>query len=78
MDAAYDVVVAALAVAAVIVVVGACAQGRLKHWILVALGAIPKEAAPRPFDAIPRTQDEWATLANDDDADVARRGHAAA
>jgi hypothetical protein len=41
---------------------GVCAQGRLKHWILILLGEVPKEARPGPFGEIPRRERDWSML----------------
>lgn len=62
MSAWEGTLVAAVGVALAVIVVGACAQGRLKHWILVVLGAVPRKA-PNPFGEIPRPETDWMMLA---------------
>lgn len=44
------------------IVVGMCAQGRLKYWVLMALGAIPREKRPGFFSEIPRRDRDWALV----------------
>jgi hypothetical protein len=63
MSAWEGTLVAAIGVALAVIVVGACAQGRLKHWILVILGAVPRSTAPTPFGEIPRSEGDWMMLA---------------
>ncbi len=52
----------AMGVAGVAVVLGVCSQGRLKHWILVLLGGVPREAKLGPFGEIPRGERDWSIL----------------
>lgn len=63
MSALTGALVAGLVVALAVIVVGICAQGRLKHWILVALGAVPRTTLPTPFGEIPRSERDWMMLA---------------
>jgi hypothetical protein len=58
---AHDVVVTALALAAVICMIGVCAQGRLKHALLWILGAVPRER-PSLSAKIPRREHYWSVI----------------
>ena len=62
MGAVQSTIVWTVVVALAIIVVGVCSEGRLKHWILVLMGVVPREDAPGPFGEIPRTEREWALL----------------
>ncbi|MBN2176106.1 MAG: hypothetical protein JW722_00440 [Demequinaceae bacterium] len=63
MTALTQMLGAAVAISLAVIVVGVCAQGRLKHWILVALGAVPRTSLPTPFGEIPRSERDWTMLA---------------
>ena len=62
MSALEGTLVTGLVISLGVVIVGVCSQGRLKHWILVVLGASPR-AISTPFDEIPRAEHDWAMLA---------------
>lgn len=54
--------VTGVVISLVMVAVGVCSQGRLKHWVLMALGASPRKI-PTPFTEIPRPEQDWMMLA---------------
>jgi hypothetical protein len=62
LSALEHVIVTGMVISLVVVVVGVCSQGRLKHWLLVALGATPRKI-PTPFYEIPRPERDWTMLA---------------
>ena len=49
-------------VAVAMIAVGVCSEGRLKHWLLILMGVVPRQDATGPFGEIPRTEREWALL----------------
>jgi hypothetical protein len=57
----HDVVVAALALAAAMCVIGTCSQGRLGHALLWILGAVPRER-PSFSTRIPRRERHWSVI----------------
>jgi hypothetical protein len=61
----------AMGIAVVAILFGVCGQGRLKHWILVLLGEVPKETRPGPFGEIPRRERDWSMLVPLVDVEVA-------
>jgi hypothetical protein len=52
----------AVGVATVGIIVGACSQGRLKHWILVLLGSAPRNTKSVLLSEIPRGERNWGML----------------
>jgi hypothetical protein len=56
------VVVAALALAAAMLAIGTCAQGRLSHALLWILGAVPRER-PSLSARVPRRERHWSLIA---------------
>lgn len=63
MSALAETFVIAMVIAVAAIIVGVCSHGRLKHWLLIALGAVPRSTAPTPFGEIPRSERDWAMLA---------------
>ncbi len=57
----HDVVVTALALAAITLVIGTCAQGRLRHALLWILGGVPRER-PSFSTRIPRREHHWSVI----------------
>jgi hypothetical protein len=50
-----------LALAAIICLIGTCAQGRLKHALLWLMGAVPRER-PTLWSRVPRAEHHWALI----------------
>ncbi|HEX7589661.1 MAG TPA: hypothetical protein VF362_01635 [Demequinaceae bacterium] len=50
-----------IALAAIICVIGICAQGRLKHVLLWLLGAVPRKR-PSFSTRVPRAEHHWALI----------------
>lgn len=63
MSAIISALVTAMVIALVVIVIGVCSQGRLKHLLLIALGASTQKRLPTPFGEIPRSEQDWALLA---------------
>lgn len=63
MSAIEHALTMATVIAVVVLVVGVCSQGRLKHLLLIALGASPRKDFPTPFSEITRSEQDWAMLA---------------
>ena len=57
----HTVVVLAIALSATILVIGTCAQGRLKHALLWMMGAVPRER-PSFSTKVPRKEHHWAVI----------------
>jgi hypothetical protein len=50
-----------IALAAIVCVIGTCAQGRLKHVLLWLMGAVPRER-PSFSTRVPRAEHHWAIV----------------
>jgi hypothetical protein len=74
---ASDGVVAwAVALAGAILLIGACAQGRLRHALLWLMGAVPREK-PRLEATVPRGHGHWSLVGPlGDVSDVPKREEA--
>lgn len=57
----HDAVVAALTLAAIILIIGTCSQGRLRHVLLWILGGVPRKR-PTFSTKIPRPEHHWSVI----------------
>ncbi len=61
MNSSHAALIAGI-VALAILILGVASQGRLKHLVLVLLGAAPRRPVREFIDEIPRAEHDWAVV----------------